>query len=123
MGADRRRPPMGGAGHGDLGRRSHSDLDGATASGTLVATGGGYHGLSQTAGRGSYRSFEYTEARQGPFCKLAARQQAIEALVQRYTGAGLLTLTDRETVRERHGRKYGARPAKTRTVRSVQVIG
>jgi len=56
-----------------------------------------------------------------PFTEMAALQQAAEALVQRYAVAGLLTLTYRETVQERHVRKYGARPAETRTERTVQV--
>lgn len=56
-----------------------------------------------------------------PFTEVAALQQAAEALVKRYDVAGLLTLTYRETVQERHVRKYGARPAETRTERTVQV--
>ena len=55
-----------------------------------------------------------------PFVELTALQQAAEALVQRYAVAGLLTLTYCETIRERHVRKYDARPAETRTERTVQ---
>ncbi|MGC8780621.1 MAG: IS1634 family transposase [Anaerolineae bacterium] len=56
-----------------------------------------------------------------PFVEVAALQQAAEALVQRYDVAGLLTLTYHETVQERHVRKYGVRPAETRSARTVQV--
>lgn len=56
-----------------------------------------------------------------PFVEMVTLQQAAEALVKRYDVAGLLTLTYRETMRERQVRKYGARPAETRTERTVQV--
>jgi len=57
-----------------------------------------------------------------PFTEVTALQQAAEALVKRYDVAGLLTLTYRETVQERHVRKYGARPAETRTYATSGVV-
>lgn len=56
-----------------------------------------------------------------PFADMPALQQAAEALVARYDVGGLLTLTYNETVHERHVRKYGARPAETRTERTLQL--
>jgi len=56
-----------------------------------------------------------------PMADVAALQAAVEALAKRYDVVGLLTLTYAETVHERHVRKYGARPAETRTTHTVQV--
>jgi len=56
-----------------------------------------------------------------PFADLAALQQAAAALVKRHAVVGLLTLTCTETVQERQVRKYGARPAETRTEHTVRV--
>lgn len=56
-----------------------------------------------------------------PFADMPALQQAAEALVARYDVGGLLTLTYNETVHERHVRKDGARPAETRTERTLQL--
>ena len=50
-----------------------------------------------------------------PLTTVAAMQEAAEALLQRYDVMGLLTLTYTETVQERQVRKYGDRPAETRT--------
>ena len=62
-------------------------------------------------------------AKQGkpPFADIAALQQAAAALLKRYAVEGLLTLTYAETVQVRQVRKYGARPAETRTACTVQV--
>jgi transposase len=56
-----------------------------------------------------------------PFADRAALQQAAEALLKRHAVAGLLTLTYAETVQVRQVRKYGARPAETRTACTVRV--
>lgn len=56
-----------------------------------------------------------------PCTDVPALRQAAEAIVRRYAVAGLLTLTYSETVHERHVRKYGARPAETRTERTPQL--
>jgi transposase len=52
---------------------------------------------------------------------MAALQQAAEALLKRHEVVGLLTLTYAETVQVRQVRKYGARPAETRTECTVRV--
>lgn len=56
-----------------------------------------------------------------PFADVATLQKATEALAKRHNVAGLLTLTYTKTVQERHVRKYGDRPAETRTESTVQV--
>lgn len=56
-----------------------------------------------------------------PCADVPALRQVAEAIVQRYAVAGLLTVTYSETVHKRHVRKYGARPAETRTKRTLQL--
>ena len=56
-----------------------------------------------------------------PCADMPALRQAAEAVIQRYAVTGLLTLTYSETVHERRVRKYGARPAETRTERTLQL--
>lgn len=56
-----------------------------------------------------------------PCPDVPALRQAAEAIVKRYAVTGLLTLTYSETVHQRHVRKYGARPAETRTERTLQL--
>ena len=62
-------------------------------------------------------------AKQGktPFADVTSLQQAAEALLKRYAVVGLLTLTYAETRQVRQVRKYGARPAETRTECKVGV--
>jgi transposase len=57
-----------------------------------------------------------------PFTTAVALQEAAEAVVNRHAVAGLLTLTYTETVQVRQVRKYGARPAETRTACTAQVV-
>jgi transposase len=56
-----------------------------------------------------------------PFADVAALHQAAEALVKRHAVVGLVTLIYAETVQKRQVRKYGARPAETRTEHTVRV--
>ncbi|MBK9231247.1 MAG: IS1634 family transposase [Anaerolineae bacterium] len=56
-----------------------------------------------------------------PFADVATLQKAAEALLKQHNVVGLLTLTYTETVQKRHVRKYGDRPAETRTETTVQV--
>jgi hypothetical protein len=56
-----------------------------------------------------------------PFADMASLQQAAEVLAKRHAVVGLLTLTCAETVQERQVRKYGTRPAETRTEHTVRV--
>jgi len=56
-----------------------------------------------------------------PFADVAALQQVAAALVQRHAVVGLVTLIYEETVQERQVRRYGTRPAETRTEHTVHV--
>jgi len=56
-----------------------------------------------------------------PFADVASLQQAAEALLKHHEVVGLLTLTYAETMQVRQVRKYGARPAETRTACKVYV--
>ena len=64
-----------------------------------------------------------TTPKQGktPLGDVASLQQAAEAVLKRHTVVGLLTLTFAETTQERQVRRYGARPAETRTEHTVHV--
>jgi transposase len=79
--------------------------------------------LQQRLARAEAALAELNASKQGktPFADLAPLQQAAEALLQRHAVAGLLTLTYTETVEVRQVRKYGARPAETRTTCTVCV--
>jgi transposase len=63
------------------------------------------------------------ERKQGkePFVEVAPLRQAAETIVKRYAVEGLLELNYTEQVHERQVRKYGARPAETRSERTVSV--
>ena len=56
-----------------------------------------------------------------PLTTVAAMREAAEALLQRHDVMGLLTLTYTEAIQERQVRKYGDRPAETRTECTVAV--
>jgi transposase len=56
-----------------------------------------------------------------PFADVASLPQAAETLLKRHEVVGLLTLTYAETMQVRQVRKYGARPAETRTACTVRV--
>ena len=79
--------------------------------------------LHQRLARAEVAIAELTAAKQGriPFADRAALQQAAEALLKRHAVEGLLTLTYAETLQVRQVRKYGARPAETRTASTVRV--
>ena len=79
--------------------------------------------LHQRLARAETAITELTAAKQGktPFADRAALQQAAEALLKRHAVEGLLTLTYAETRQVRQVRKYGARPAETRTACTVRV--
>ena len=79
--------------------------------------------LQQRLARAEAALAELNAPKQGkpPFADLATLQQAAEALLQRHAVVGLLTLTYTETVAGRQVRKYGARPAETRTTCTVCV--
>jgi transposase len=79
--------------------------------------------LHQRLARAETAIAELTAAKQGktPFADRAALQQAAEALLKRHAVEGLLTLTYAETRQVRQVRKYGARPAETRTACTVRV--
>jgi transposase len=64
-----------------------------------------------------------TTPKQGktPWGDVASLQQAAEAVLKRHTVVGLLTLTFAETTQERQVRRYGARPAETRTEHTVHI--
>lgn len=79
--------------------------------------------LHQRLARAEAALAELNAPKQGkpPFTDRAGLQQAAEALLKRYAIEGLLTLTYAETVQVRQVRKYGARPAETRTACTVRV--
>ena len=56
-----------------------------------------------------------------PFTVVATLQEAAEAVVKHHAVTGLLTLTYTEMVQVRQVRKYGTRPAETRTESTVHV--
>jgi len=112
-----------GAADGDRGR-PHDHLDGTALGGALAALRGGRcDALHQRLARAEAAITELNAAKQGktPFADRAALQQAAEALLKRHAVEGLLTLTYAETVQVRQVRKYGARPAETRTACTVRV--
>ena len=79
--------------------------------------------LHQRLARAEAAIAELNTPKQGktPFADRAALQQAAEARLKRHAVEGLLTLTYAETVQVRQVRKYGARPAETRTECTVRV--